>query len=267
MHFPTMQLDVDRATNERRLFPDEIEDDDWTIYHGTSGFNTESIECHGFDASHVHITSEQVRQVVAVFKEMGWFGEDQGGFGVLNGFSLGHDLATTDKTPIFFAETSIRALLYGCRDWAGGEKNRAIRRALNDLDRYLLYPEVRKSHQETLAAYGEGNLDNVDLAWLQRKVDDLFDIRQLVHETFRRHKHGLVYALRVTQDDLKDLLFNNSMGIESVTQIPADRILSKVIVPADYQMNLSGRTADEMLHFMNSELFSAIGNSARHKAQ
>jgi hypothetical protein len=45
------------------------------------------------------------------------------------------------------------------------------------------------------------------------------------------------------------------------------RILSKVIVPADYQMNLSGRTADEMLHFMNSELFSAIGNSARHKAQ
>jgi hypothetical protein len=130
-----------------------------------------------------------------------------------------------------------------------------------------VFPEVRKSHQETLAAYGEGNLDNVDLAWLQRKVDDLFDIRQLVHETFRRHKHGLVYALRVTQDDLKDLLFNNSMGIESVTQIPADRILSKVIVPADYQMNLSGRTADEMLHFMNSELFSAIGNSARHKAQ
>lgn len=189
----------------------------------------------------------RIRRVAQIYEAMKWAGESGGGYAVLKPFSLDYDWVDHDRSLLFFAETSLRALLYGTRDFCGGEKLRALRIAFADLDSYLGQAETRERHQEWMdknySALKNLNahpsmLDaarpvKVDLDWLRQKMADVADIRQLVGDTHQRHDHGVVYALRMTANSLDGLRWNHSMGIEATTPIPASRIVAKIAVPPD----------------------------------
>ena len=79
MGFPVFQLDVERVEKRCRVFPDNIDVDEWAMFHGTSSVNAESIERDGFDAARGIATSAQIRRVVDLYKKMKWCGRDAGG--------------------------------------------------------------------------------------------------------------------------------------------------------------------------------------------
>jgi hypothetical protein len=171
---------------------------------------------------------------------------------VLKPFSLDHDFLDSGRGLLFFAESSLRALLYATRDFSGGEKLRALRIAFRDLDSYLAKSEVREWHEERMSKnfctlthlnthpseIEAARPVEVDLDWLRNEMANLKDIRQLADGAYLRHDDGVVYALRMTSDELEGLHWHSSMGIEAATPISVFKIVSKIAVPPDYQRNL-----------------------------
>jgi hypothetical protein len=272
MAIPIFQLDANRVTKHRRLFPDEIDEDEWVIFHGTSGFNSEPIERDGFDSAHGPISSEHIKRVTTVFEQMKWCGSDMGGYAILKPWSDGYDFQNSNRSRLFFAETSVRALLYATRDFAGGEKLRALRHAFSDLDSFLNDPSISEQHCRSMkvrfdrlsgadflpSSYIEAARPvDIDLDWLRQKLADLFDVRRIADDALKRHEHGAVYALRMTEDDVRSLHYNNVMGVESRTRISPAKILGKVIVLRDYENDQPGRTAED-LDRLDHGLFVAL---------
>jgi hypothetical protein len=94
------------------------------MFHGTSGINAKSIEREGFSRRPDSITHEQLQRVANIYKTMKRAGVSGGG--VLKPFSLDHDFVDGERSPLFFAETSLRASWYATHDFSGGEKLRPV---------------------------------------------------------------------------------------------------------------------------------------------
>jgi hypothetical protein len=103
----------------------------------------------------------------------------------------------------------------------------------------------------------------LDLDWLRHEMENLADILRLANDAHKRHQHGVVYALRMTADDLEGLRWHNSMGIETAMPVPASKIVSKIVVPPDYEANLFVDTGEEYLRRMNCGLLAALAAQAR----
>ncbi len=260
MNFPVFELNVSRVNEGEVLFPQNIESDDWVIYHGTSGFNSAAIENQGFGTAAVAVNEGSMRRVVEIYKRMKWDGISGGGLGVLEPFSLGHDITAEGKRITFFAERSRRALLYASLDFAGGEKLRAMRVALSELDTYLNDASLRQYHAdqmssqyedlETLNACAE-TLDavrpvEVDLEWLRNELVELRLEHEVAFNAAERHREGVVYAIKMLPQDVAELVYNGFMGIETTATIPASRIIAKVIVPRDFRPINKGLTATDI---------------------
>lgn len=274
MKIPVFQFDADRIQKSRMLFPEVIERDGWVMFHGTSAGNAASIEQHGFDPKRIAARVEHIRQVVAIYQKMKWAGRDTGGYAVLKPFSLDSDFRHGDTSPIFFAETSMRALLYGSRDFAGGEKLRALRRALADLDAFVADPQIRQErmdyhHNERLELESVGahpasliEVQDVDLNWLSAELAVLGEVRAMVERACSADRPGLVYALRVRPEDVASLEYSGSMGIRTSSVIPASRIIGKVDVPPGYVCTQPGRVGEDFWRITDG-LLAAIQNASR----
>ena len=262
MRFPMQQLNRESVETRRRFFTDGLDEDEWVVFHGTSGFNAESIERDGFDSVSGKALLAEILRVMTVFKKMRWLGQDGGGYPVLKAFSYGYDFHASGRSPLFFAETSMRALLYSTRDFAGGEKLRAIRRAMHDLEAYLNDFALRQQHLDLMQAEfdclsannaSEADLElkrpaMVDQAWLKQELEDLSEIRRSADDAFVRHNHGLVYALRMTSDDVASLRWNPAMGVEANALVSPSKIIGKVVVPQDYELLQPSRTCNDPDH-------------------
>jgi len=256
------QLNRESVETRRRFFTDGLDEDEWVVFHGTSGFNAESIERDGFDSVSGKALLAEILRVMTVFKKMRWLGQDGGGYPVLKAFSYGYDFHASGRSPLFFAETSMRALLYSTRDFAGGEKLRAIRRAMHDLEAYLNDSALRQQHLDLMQAEfdclsannaSEADLElkrpaMVDQAWLKQELENLSEIRRSADDAFVRHDHGLVYALRMTSDDVASLRWNPAMGVEANALVSPSKIIGKVVVPQDYELLQPSRTCNDPDH-------------------
>jgi hypothetical protein len=277
MSFVTRPFDYERVSTLGQLFSDEVEADPWVMFHGTSGYNARSIETNGFCPHPDTILKEAIQRIVEVFKAMKWSGEHGGGYAVLKPFSLDYDLKVSDGSPLFFAETGLRGLLYGCRDFAGGEKLRAVRNAIDDLERYLTDKDVRAQHEELLRLQYRRLVQlnahpteleavrtaQVDLNWLHDELVALQAVRQRAADVWRRHDHGVVYALKVTSADLDGMSWSGSMGIQATQIIAASTIVEKVVVPFEYTIEGYGLTAGAFLRRLKHGLLPALQAASR----
>lgn len=181
---------------------------------------------------------------------MAWLGEDHGGYMVLKAYSLGHDMRDSKRSIVFFAETGNRAILYASRNFAGGEKLRALRKCFADLQNYLDDAGLRERHWSGMQARrdemhsmgvpegADGNPSpEIDLAWLRRELARHSEIRDTAESASEQFENGVVYAVRMMPDDLPELKWNNAMGIEALQTIPPSRIIGKVLAPKDLDLN------------------------------
>jgi hypothetical protein len=247
LNWPTAHLDVDRLRSTGAVFSEEVEKDDWILYHGTSGRHAESIESNGVGIDGDSSLRDDIARIVSVFERMNWCGVNTGGYAVLASFSK-HDLREETRHPAFLAETSNRALLYASRDFAGGEKLRGIRRALDDLANYLADAEVRAEHMRSQKRVfdeysGWPHLPpeiealrprEPDLEMLERELASFSVVRAHASDAISSFQFGVVYALRIKREDLPRLRSTQSMGVEAMEPISPRRIVAKVIVPPEY---------------------------------
>jgi hypothetical protein len=242
------KFDAGRAAEPGRLFDDGIEEDPWVMYHGTSAFNGPTIERDGFRSPAESMPRGAVEQVTRIFEQMRW--KSSRGYMVLRDYSLGHNIPMSGCGRIFFAETSLRGLLYARREFAGGETCFALRKAFVDLQSYLDDSSVRESHDAYLAMRykslrrnnaHQSELDkvmpaSVELDWLRAQLDAVEPIRTLATDAFHRHNGGTVYAVKVQPEDVARFSWHREMGISTDRPVSADRILARVDTPSDANM-------------------------------
>jgi hypothetical protein len=174
--------------------------------------------------------------------------------------------------------------LYASKSFAGGEKLRALRIALKELEQYLSTSSVRDAHFESMIrefrSYTSNSLDpfnvpddapsyiaskkptKVDLDWLGTEFKQLSDVRQLADSALANHSGGVVYAVRPDPSEFIALRQNGGMGIESNRAIPASRIVAKIEIPADYgnidSPAFAPSNTDELLRRFESGLLPAL---------
>jgi len=149
---------------------------------------------------------------------------------------------------VFFGRGCWNTLGYATLDNAGGEKVRAARKSLSDLEVYLSSPELRDLHREKWenGEYGSSPLDpivsfDVDLEWLRIELMALEELRQICVKAERDFEYGVLYAVRIQDEDLAQVSSNGFMGLEVTGRIPADRILAKMLIPRELDRDLAIR--------------------------
>jgi hypothetical protein len=228
------------------LFPEGVARDSWTAYHGTHGAAEPAIDAEGFSWRPVSYSRQEVESVVELFKRLGWAGIHGGGLPVLLPFSLGHDFGDHAVKPTYFAECSARAALYATADYAGGETARALRYALDDLQQYLHSPEIRAKHQASVQREGGlvytfgGAIRPVHMRMeeLATELQCFASLRERCHAPLRMHAHGVVYAVRFSQEDADRLEHHVSMGLKARGLIHPSKIVAKVRIPSTFSHSI-----------------------------
>jgi hypothetical protein len=244
--FTIAKFAPDRVANDR-LFGDSLDEDAWVIFHGTSAANGEAIERQGFTFASHPLKHADITGIVEVFKAMRWSGNDPAGYPVLSGFSS-NDFTAGADSPIFFTERPTRALLYATREFAGGEKLRAVRRAIHSLKQYLCNGDVRTEHlSEMQAAFSfltevgaapdqieSARPRPVDLHWLEKSIDALEPLSDLATQAVTSFSGGVVYGVRVEEANLASLTHSPSMGIKAWSLISPAQIVCKMEIPEEF---------------------------------
>lgn len=271
--FSVGKFDPERVANDR-LFGGFVDEDPWVIFHGTSASNSESIEKQGFTFDRHPLTHADIIRINDVFAAMRWAGNDPGGYPVLSGFSS-NDFAAGSVSPIFFTEHPARALLYATRDFAGGEKLRAVRRAIQSLKQYLSDESARAEHLSemernfsylTEVGAAASQIESVrprpvDLHWLEKTLDTLQSLSDLAMQAVTSFSGGMVYGVRVEEANLPSLSHCPRMGIEVSSLIPPTQIACKMEIPGDYVHDGSiKKDMDLMIKKMNSGVLQRLGS-------
>lgn len=230
-------------------FPSEVANDPWVIFHGTNSWSAEAIEAQGFLPSVSISYQKDIHHIISIYQVMDWVGNDLGGYGVLSSFSANFDLKYGRETGLlFFSDRFEQSLLYASADFSGGEKFRAIRRSVTDLNNYLENADVREQHMQSRhrtierlqslnahpSMWKNIRTTPVDLEWLREQVGDINAAFQKV-DLLADSQNQVVYALRMEPNDLHKFENAGSMGICSRFPVSAKKIVAKMIVPSDYR--------------------------------
>jgi hypothetical protein len=230
------------------LFGDQVDSDPWVAFHGTSSVFEAEIDSTGLNSNRALFSRTEIAAVVDIFGRIDWAGEHLGGFVVLKPWSLGFDRASGEMPPLYLAESSHRAALYATRDFSGGEAARALRYAFQDLRRYAD------------GSAGEGTA--LDREWVGSQIERLGSTEKTALGLLENHLHGVVYAIRLTPDDVPYLEYNSSMGIVAASVIPPEKLFAKAVVPADWRHPwITDRRRVERLR--EAGLITAIGERRR----
>lgn len=267
-----MPFDSDRVKHSQRVFPDSIELDEWVLFHGTSGTNSDSIETHGICAPDGLGMVDELTRITTIYEQMRWRGENAGGYPALKSFSVGYDSIVATDVTAFLADVSMWALRYATLDLAGGEKLGAVRNAILDLEAYLEDVETRERHQrflesevDELKAIGahrdeieSARYRPVDLDWLRSQLSDIAAVASVAEEAAHRHFAGAVYAIKFDEADLHILRRHNFMGIEARGSINPAKLIAKVEVPRAFVLEVPPRPADEVLRRSERGVLAAL---------
>lgn len=207
------------------LFPTDILDDPWMVYHGTSGALEAEIDTRGIRAARSIVDSNAIERIVGVFERLDWGGTHGGGYPVLAGFST---FDVSQRRPVFLGESALRVTTFAAADFAGGEVVRAVHHALEDLEILAsgAWPEDWPSVDRPKGMATE------NLQLVRDTLDKLVELRGAIQRIRAAHTHGVVYAVRLRVGDIPRLKYNNAMGLMYRGEIPADRLVAKTLVPA-----------------------------------
>jgi hypothetical protein len=241
------------------LFPQAIECDPWIMYHGTSGQYSHSIESCGIRVSPEALTKSDIMRLTSIFEWMEW---KSVAYSTLKPFSELYDLGSDGPGKLFFSECSTWALRYATREYAGGEKLRAVRNAIDELDAYLKEPKVRAEHERKLRQVPPGLPSRavlpVNRLELGRRLSQLDDLRRRGVDVLRSHEYGVIYALSVPPSAIDRLRWNPYMGIEASVALPPEWIIAKLTVPGSHLLTVLCRTDEDYFRRSKVGLIPAL---------
>ncbi len=221
------------------LFPDYVADCPEIIFHGTSQSNAEKIESNGVcGKENSSLLADAINQVVGLYDTINWAGTGTGGYEVLKGFSQGFDLEGGTSTGLsFFTPDLTYAMRYATDDFAGGEKARALRKAIADLHKFIDSPdEMEADRRVHFNDPVTGPPPPVDLVFLSLKLAQLKAIEELVNAPLLKFTEGIVYAILLIEEDLSHFEYSHAMGAFTKWTVPPDRIVASVSVPRGFEV-------------------------------
>jgi hypothetical protein len=235
------------------LFPPEITEDPWVLYHGTSQENSDAIERDGLQWRPGVYSVADIIELVSVFHSLGWHGESGDGIGVLNSYTR-TDFAGGAEKPVYLAETAWRASRYARRSSAGGETASALRAAFDHLLLYVADRSTRDQHARekptdifagskpwtevasvSVAAQRHGLPDEARRQWVEVQLGRLVNLHARCRLPLMRYELGVVYAIRFTPDDLASMRSRKTGGVEWLGRIPPERLTGKVMLRPNYE--------------------------------
>ncbi len=234
----------------KSMFPTDILDEPWIVYHGTSGALAAEIDTNGIRAARSIVDSNAIERIVGVFERLDWGGTHGGGYPVLAAFST---FDVSQGRPVFLGESALRVTTFAAADFAGGEVARAVHHALADLRRVVdgdwpanVRPEDRPAAITPEAIHG-----------VARTLEELGNLRQAIAEIRAGHTHGVVYAVRLQPGDLVRAKHHKQMGLMIDGGVPAERLVAKALLPASFERSIG--LNDRRAQFINeSPILSVI---------
>jgi hypothetical protein len=204
------------------LFPASIANDPWVVYHGTSAANASAIESAGFRRQEP-LPAAELRRLIEIYRQLDWPGLHHGGIALLKSMYKKRTTARERREgPIYFAESSWRALRYATSDLAGGEKMSGLRNAIEDLRTFIATPKIRKAHS------------SLSVHHIRRELDALTGLASLGEHPLRNFPGGVIYAIKFGRKDLSFLKMTGRMGIQAMQPVSSSRIVAKVLVPKEF---------------------------------
>lgn len=237
-------FDQARFEETQLLFPDDIEDDPWVLFHGTSSSFAPRIEAEGLRRGQETVGRTTIEHIVNIFERLS-MNPDDVGFGAYNvlkqyaGFDYGVTKGEPGLSPLYLAASSGKAATYASDDFLGGEKLRGVRKSLEVLDRVLHDEEGTSTYREYFGVpsytFGEPDFATADeaLNWLRVEWDRLAAVREAVAQQRRADLCGVVYALQVPPADVSGFSIHRFMGIIVERDIPLEWLIGVVRIPRD----------------------------------
>ncbi len=197
-------------TKNLEVFPPEIWNDPYVVFHGTSSFHSHSIENEGFVTGRKAYNIEDGRELVRILAL-----EEVRRFDNLASYTISNSILEYleyENPRLSFAYLSSMGLLYSNGEGKGGQSLGKIRDA-----REIIYRLIAVN-----AAFNNE---------ITPGVRRLFDLEQQV-----ANENGVIYAIRLPQN-------LNGISIEyekihSNNLIPNENIIGKVIVPEGVNLNI-----------------------------
>lgn len=215
------------------LFPTDILDDPWIVYHGTSGALEAEIDTNGIRAAKSIVGADVIRCVVDVFNRLRWYGAHGGGYPALSGYST---FDVDQGRPAFLAMSALRAMTYADVDHAGGEAARAMHHALDDLE--VLLAAHGSQSREPDEEWPE--LSEETRRVVLETVLKLKELRESIRLVREAHTHGVVYAVRLKPRDLVRVTYHMKMGLMFHGAIGPDRRVAKALLPPRFEQRPGG---------------------------
>jgi len=267
-------------------FPPAVRSDDWIAYHGTSAAYAQKIEVEGLGHGGVPEWFDDARRLFEFCKEIGYYGVSPGGVTTLP-FAVSDSEVNSGFKRIYLAESFERACVFATA--GGGESVHAIGIALDDLRRFVTSPELLQGHREQLALqtvevggdpevmrdpgrreaaagswHPRSDVRKIHRAlsllesaeWLEQRVASFQRLGDLV-DAIREQHAPVVYAVRLTPDELMDGEYSHGIGIALHT-VPPDRLVARCDLEFERDPSQSPGDDDGLLAFLRwTERFHA----------
>lgn len=253
MSIPTIPFETPTTSWPNHPFPREYATDGFILFHGTSSTQEAGIDANGLIPTESRFRKVDLERLVALFDSIDWVGL-KSAYGLLTNYSLGYDYAHPQGKPVYLADGAKYALGYASREFAGGEIARSVRYAFADLRSYVENPSIRAAHiaedeaeRVPLRQMGEIErkpLPNFNPNILRSALDEMTQVEKAAVEALTEFTHGVVYAVRITPQDLDNMECGGPMGIKCFQPLGPDRLVAKMHVPKGYTQDCMTKDAD-----------------------
>jgi hypothetical protein len=132
-----------QVSNVDQIFPVDVLESPWVLFHGTTNVSATHIELAGFKWDDALYDKNDVNEVVSIFQKMDWAGLRGDSYAALSAYTLGKDFSDGDTKPIFFSDFPERTINFTKQDRVGGETAQCLLNAISDLKSFFENESVR----------------------------------------------------------------------------------------------------------------------------
>ena len=222
---------ADKKKPHLQIFPPHIQDDPWTLFHGTSSCAEGQIETEGLTPHHLPVTRDELRILFGVYKSMNW--RAASAISSIKAWSFPSSSNQVETRPIYMTYSPVRAAYYCGIGDIGGEAAGFVKEAIQLLRDFTRSRRIRReSLLFQLEEHEEAHKEGIELpvlqariSWVRQQIARLLPISDRLKDLRSRHRYGVVYAIRFGKEDIEWL--DGYHDFTTLRVISPDRLIAK----------------------------------------
>lgn len=220
---PSYPFDEDRILRDRRLFSDEIDDDPWTLFHGTFGEFESSIDHEGIAPNDGTAHANYIYEISIAHRRFTKGRRTARRSDCIPGYGLAA-FAYQDfdrGKPVYLTASSLEAVSYASPERRGGEIASSLRGALHEL------AEVAQGDQS--------DLNTIEcITWMKENRSWFIPLVENVMAANASDVVSIVYAARMQLSSINGLKLGGRTEVFSSRPIQPSELIAKMIIPQEF---------------------------------